>query len=244
MFYHRGEQWYKDQFPAQKFGNKIFDPTYTYIRSPWAPRRIADDHPEAKFILCLRNPVERAFSHYWHEKKKQKIAFEFNEVLENYDLYSSWIEPGLYAEHIERYQQCFERDQFLFLRFEDLKQNPQEFLNNIFTFVEVDTGFRPSILDKKSNAATGRKTPLNKGWYKIKSIIADIGMERPLKELNVDKAAKKIESLPIAGKLLNDKDEYEKGVPAAIRTELLYIIEPEIERLEKLLDINLKDWKK
>jgi hypothetical protein len=243
MFYHKGREWYKNHFPVDTSGKKVFDPTCTYIRSPWAPRRIAAEYPEAKFILCLRNPIDRAFSHYWHEKKKQKIAFEFKEVLENYDLYSSWIETGMYAEHIERYLQYFDREQFLFLKFEDLKQDPEQLLHRILTFIDIDTNFRPSILDKKSNAATGKKTLINRGWNRTKSVLVDIGLKKSLQKLNVDQKAKRIESLPYVGKLLNNKGEYEQGVPIDVKNKLLDLIEPEIGRLENLLNIELESWK-
>lgn len=244
IYYHKGEKWYKSHFPQSRSDKKTFDPTYTYLRSPWAPRRIAKDNPDAKFLLCLRNPIDRAFSHYWHEKKKQKIAFEFHEVLENYDLYSSWIEPGLYGEHIERYLKYFDRDQILFLRFENLKKDPKTFLSKILSFIEVDPNFKPSTLNKKSNAAKGKYTFTRKVWVSLKDKVINTRLERPLRKLNVDEVAKNIEALPLIGKLLNDKDEYERGVPEDVKDELLELIEPEIERLENLLNIKLDNWRK
>ena len=82
IFYARGQDWYAQFFEEARPDQLLIDPTYTYIRSPWAPRRIVKDSPNAKIIFCLRNPIERAFSHYWHEKKKGKIAFDFEEGLE------------------------------------------------------------------------------------------------------------------------------------------------------------------
>lgn len=90
IHYNKGIEWYLRQF-THGIGDKFFDPTYTYIRSPLAAPRIAKKFPEAKFALSLRNPIERAFSHYWHEKKKRQINFKFEDALRNYDLFASWI---------------------------------------------------------------------------------------------------------------------------------------------------------
>jgi hypothetical protein len=243
MNYHRGEEWYAKFFEASNTGQLLFDPTMTYVRSPWAPRRIAEDNPDAKIMLCLRNPIDRAFSHYWHEKKKGKINFEFEEVLQNYDLYSSWIEPALYAEHLERYLQYFDREQILCLRFETLQNDERQFLNRILRFSGVETNFEPSWLGKKSNEADGRRTLLNRAWRGIKKGVVRSKLEDVARRLQLDDAAQRLETAPVIGSLLKDKHEYERGIPSALRKELIALCEPEIQRLEDLLDIHLLHWR-
>ncbi len=244
IFYHRGRAWYDQRFPASQKGQQVIDFTPSYIRSPWAPRRIYRDHPEAKLILCLRNPVDRAFSHYWHEKKKQKIAFEFAEVLENYDLFSSWIEPGLYAQHIERYLQFFDREQFLFLEFEQLESNPDQFLRNVLEFMNVDTDFTPSLLQEKVNRAGSRQNFLNEQWKAFKRFFRTSPLAPTLRKIKGDKAVKKIETLPLLRRSLNNKKEYKKGMTFPLRKKLIELIEPEIARLEKLLDKDFTHWRR
>ena len=241
--YYKGAKWYKNFYNDAEGGDLLFDPTMTYVRSPWAPRRIARDNPDAKIMLCLRDPIDRAFSHYWHEKKKGSINFEFAEVLENYDLYSSWLEPGFYAEHIERYLHYFDRDQFLFLRFENLKSDPEEFLGRILHFADVDEDFEPWWLDKKSNEAGGRRTIVNQVWRGVKKAVVQSPLEQVARELRLDQAAQSIEELPGVGTLLKDKSEYEKGIDPELRVELLELCEPEIQRLEQLLDLDLDSWR-
>ncbi|MCS3939541.1 hypothetical protein GGP84_002173 [Salinibacter ruber] len=215
----------------------------TYIRSPWAPRRIARENPNAKIMLCLRDPIDRAFSHYWHEKKKGKISFEFEEVLENYDLYSSWLEPGFYAEHIERYLQYFDREQILCLHFETLRDDEREFMRQILHFADIDDDFEPSWLNKKSNEAGGRRTVANRMWHGLKGTVAQSELESIARRLQLDEAAQQLETLPIVGSLLNDKEEYEQGISSELREELVDLCEPEIQRLENLLDIRLPHWR-
>jgi len=243
MFFARGQSWYEEYFEHATEEQILYDPTTTYIRSPWAPRRIARENPDAKIMLCLRNPIDRAFSHYWHEKKKGSINFEFAEVLENYDLYSSWIEPGLYAEHLERYLEYFGQDQLLCLRFETLKEDQQAFLQQICQFAEIDDTFQPSWLNRKSNEAEGRRTLVNQAWRETKKAVVRSGFESAARELRLDDAAQYLEEVPIIGRILQDKEEYEKGIDPTLRAELLELCEPEIQRLENLLEIRLDNWR-
>lgn len=235
IFYAKGERWYASFFNDARKNQLRFDPTFTYIRSPWAPRRIAADNPEAKIICFLRNPVDRAFSHYWHEKKKDKIAFDFEEVLENYDLFSSWVEPGFYAEHLERYLEHFPRDQLLCLPFRLLKEDDEAFLRRILEFIDVDPSFRPSWLGKKANEAGGRRTVPNAIWRRVRRRLHWIGQ---------DGLVETIEDAPVVGCWVQDRDEYERGIEREIRDELLEICEPEIHRTEELLDLDLSHWRK
>jgi hypothetical protein len=243
MKYHKGREWYEAFFEQARRGQVRLDSTMTYIRSPWAPRRIAEEHPDAKIMLCLRNPIDRAFSHYWHEKKKGSINFDFSEVLENYDLYSSWIEPGLCAEHLERYLEYFDREQLLCLRFETLKADQRAFLRQIYHFAGIDDTVRPSWLDRKSNEAEGRRTPTNRVWRGIKKAVVRSSLETAARNMRLDDAAQSLEQLPLIGQVLQDKQEYEEGIDPALRTELLELCEPEIQRLERLLDLDLDEWR-
>ena len=62
----------------------LYDPTPSYIRSPFTPKRISEYNNNAKLLIIARNPIERAFSHYWHEKKKDLYNFQFDECTVNY----------------------------------------------------------------------------------------------------------------------------------------------------------------
>lgn len=234
MFYSKGRKWYANFFKDASPNQKLFDPTASYIRSPWAPRRIVRENEQAKIVLCLRNPVDRAFSHYWHEKEKRKIAFQFKEVLENYDLFSSWIEPGFYAEYIERYLRYFPRDQILCLKFDDLKKNSQLFLRRLLRFLEIDDSFTPSWVNKKANTAGSERTIPNVLWRRVRARLQRIGKRDIVNA---------VEMSPILGNLVWDQDEYKRGIDDDLRCELQEICEPEIQRLEELLDINLAHWR-
>jgi hypothetical protein len=228
MFYSKGRKWYSAFFADAREGQKLFDPTPSYIRSPWAARRIAEENRDAKIVVCLRNPVERAFSHFWHEKKKRKYNFEFSEVLRNYDLFSSLLETGFYAEHIERYLRYFPKEQILCQLFEELGEAPEAFLVQLLRFLEVDDALKPSVLLEKVNVA-GHKSGFVSSHLlpKTKALFRRAGFnavgEHPY--------------------LMSGKSEYLKGPSAELRAELAEICEPEIARLEALLGLDLRRWR-
>lgn len=234
IFYAKGREWYAQSFQEAESNQKLFDPTYTYIRSPWAPRRIYRENPRAKIVLCMRNPIDRAFSHYWHEKKKGKITFDFKEVLTNYDLFSSWVEPGFYAEHIERYLEYFPRDQILCLQFQTLRKDSEEFLRRLFFFFDVDSTYTPSVVQEKVNQAGERRTVANKIWKRIRPKLRYLGQNALINT---------VQGSSFLGPWIVDRYEYEGGVHPDLRQELQKICEPEIWRLETLLDIDLSHWR-
>lgn len=156
MNFHRGIDWYHKFFnDASK--TCVFDPTYTYIRDRSAPKKIFDYNSKAKIMFTARNPLERAFSHFWHEKKKDRFNFSFSEVFNNYDLFANWIEPGFYAMHYNKYLEFFPKEQIKILFLEDLNEDPKTFFEAICEFCEIDSSFSPSILEKKINSAASFK---------------------------------------------------------------------------------------
>ena len=118
-----------------------FDPTYSYICSPRAPERIAQYNPNAKLMLCLRNPVERAFSHYWHHKKKinTTTGFDFIEAIEHYNAFSTWVEHGFVGIGLARFLDYFARDSIYIMMFENLKRAPEKEFKKICNFAGIDT---------------------------------------------------------------------------------------------------------
>ncbi len=224
MYYHKGERWYLDHFRAAKEGQLLFDPTYTYLRSPQAPERIASHNEEAKIIITLRNPIDRAFSHYWHEKKKGKYNFAFSEVFSNYDLFSSWIEPGFYALHIKRFAEYFPRHRILFLLFDELVENPERLLEKALEFIGVRHKFKPSVLNKKINQAGTKKNIV----FKLLNLVSKYAGE-------INPAFRKISDIGRA--------EYVKGISPETRAMLYEMFEADIAETERIARLDLTSWK-
>jgi hypothetical protein len=80
--YGRGVDWYRSQFPPESAGGHSFDASPYYLFHPAAPERASGLLPDAKLIALLRNPVDRAFSHYQHNVGNGVEDLSFEEALE------------------------------------------------------------------------------------------------------------------------------------------------------------------
>jgi hypothetical protein len=136
-----------------------------YIFHPHAPKRIAAVLPHIKLILLLRNPIDRAYSQHWLEVKgryetvsfeqaikgeQERIAGEREKMLSDERYHSfkhrryTYLTRGLYIDQIEYWLNYFPRDQFLFLKTEDLYKNPASIVRQSLEFLgipskEIDT---------------------------------------------------------------------------------------------------------
>jgi hypothetical protein len=143
--FHRGINWYRMHFPLDRTARSVVGPQHGaltgesspyYMFHPLAPARIAATLPDVKIIMLLRNPVDRAFSHYQLKVKRRHETLSFDEAIEaeterlagehekivNNPRYysaahdrSSYLARGLYLEQIQRWQQYFPRKRLLVL---------------------------------------------------------------------------------------------------------------------------------
>jgi hypothetical protein len=127
-------------------------PIYMYWET--APYRIWKYNPKMKWILALRNPVERAFSAWNMETKRGKEKLPFAEAIEKeaercrealpwqHRVYS-YVDRGFYAHQVQRLFNIFGRDNVLVLLSEELRHEHQKTLSRVFKFLGVDSSFVP-----------------------------------------------------------------------------------------------------
>lgn len=161
--YHRGKNWYKVCFPLRTY--KLFkkdlitgEATPRYLDHPHVPTRIKNLTPNAKFIIMLRNPIERAFSHYNMvinnrrnfeslsfedaiSKEKERIDSEYKRMVDdpnyhshNYYIYG-YLDRGIYVKKIKNWLSVFPRKQFLFIKSEEFFENPDKIYQNVLEFL-------------------------------------------------------------------------------------------------------------
>lgn len=148
--WRKGYQWYESIFSRCPSSQKKGEFSTSYLSDAKTPERIYKKYPDVKLIVSLRNPVERAFSNYKNDIMAGVVRphVSFSEALKNHPEY---IENGLYAKHLKRYLQYFDRKQILILNFDDLKNHPLEFIKSIYRFIGVNDDFVPLVLNKKVN---------------------------------------------------------------------------------------------
>src|SRR5437868_13935432 len=127
-------------------------PIYMYWET--APDRIWKYNPKMKWILTLRNPVERAFSAWNMETKRSKEKLSFAEAIEKesercrealplqHRVYS-YVDRGFYAHQVRRLFNIFGKENVLVLLSEELRNEHQKTLRRVFEFLGVDSSFVP-----------------------------------------------------------------------------------------------------
>jgi hypothetical protein len=168
--FHRGLPWYRSHFPSRPYrawhargiGHRTVagEASPYYLFHPRAPSRAARVVPQARLIILLRDPIERAYSHYRERYRHGAEALTFEEALEREeerlageeerlsrdDRYYSfvhehfgYVSQGLYLEPLRRWIGLFGRKRLLILRSEDFFAYPQETYGTVLQFLRLPT---------------------------------------------------------------------------------------------------------
>ena len=168
LHYGRGVRWYRGRFPfsARLRGVALtIDASPYYLLHPLAPERAAQLLPDVKLVAVLRNPVDRALSHYQHEVRDGRESLSFVEALDreperlageeerlrrepgyysyNHHRYT-YTRRGLYLEQLRRWVQHFPRSRLLVLQSERLFREPAAVSATLYDFL----GLRPYPLEQ------------------------------------------------------------------------------------------------
>jgi len=120
----------------------IGDASPTYLWDPQTPKLIHEKIPRAKFVFILRNPIERAFSHYLYLISLGSETVDFEHAIKKslnfkHDYNGRIIELGFYGEQLKRYFHFFDEKQIKILIFEEFFKNTQFYLKEILQFLGV-----------------------------------------------------------------------------------------------------------
>ena len=162
--YPSGPQWYRANFPTRSQMRKLGlgavtgEATPYYLYHQAAAPRIAALLPNARLIAVLRDPADRAISHYFHSvrtgidtrpirqafaEESKHVPGEEARVLDNHyksDQHRMWsyVARGHYAQQLEAYYQHFSREQILILKSEELFADPQRAVTQVTDFLDVE----------------------------------------------------------------------------------------------------------
>jgi hypothetical protein len=162
-----------------------YTPSYLFIHeAPQKIKEMLDDN--IKFLVALRNPVDRAFSHYchavnnWSEDRYRKLNYpietlSFEEAIKQEDdrlkngkyhiRHLSYFNKGLYSAQLKNYFRYFPIKNFYIYTLEDFSKNPQKILKEICLFLGIDTEFRFDNVNEKRNKQTNRELPVTtRNW--------------------------------------------------------------------------------
>ena len=144
---------YQHLFRGASGKKAIGEASHTYLYEPGAAAEIRRYVPEAKLIAILRNPIDRAYSHFLHMVRSGTEPLDdFAQALREEVVgihrertFQDYIGRGLYYDQLERYFGAFPREQVRVYLYEDLSDAPISTVQDAFRFLKVDDSFVPDV---------------------------------------------------------------------------------------------------
>lgn len=157
-YYSRGPEWYARQFAQATDENVVGEICQDYLSEESAPSRIKDTLGSPTMMATLRDPVQRSFSSYLYMRKHGEGPDTFLKALRTK---SSLLHHSRYGEQLERFHEHFRPECFHIAIFDDLKDDPQAFLDALLHKLGVaPLALPPEDLDSRLPASRARSLPV------------------------------------------------------------------------------------
>ena len=227
------------------------DASTAYLTEPSAAQRIHQYNPEAKIIVVLRNPVDRAYSLYnWMVQEGYEWAPTFHKALELEEkrkrrLKKSFWMPeypynylykysGLYFDQLMRYFNQFNPDQIKIVIYDHLKNNPHRELQNLSQFLYLEDN-EPEI-EQESNPSLNVRSSVRQFMVR-KALVKAI---EPLTQMVKGPQA----TYELRRSLIESgwKSEKPKPISPSLKNELCLFFKENIIKIESYLQIKLNNW--
>lgn len=174
--YERGADWYREQFPGVDGHVQVGEATQTYLYDEQVPARMAHLVPDAKLIAILRDPVERAYSHYWHERSRGREPLGFPAALAaeperiaaggQERFHYSYVDRGRYLPQLQRLCEHYSRESLLVLLFEHLRDRPTEAFADVCRFL----GIRDDLVPENVGTPINRHVQFRSRWLRASTL--------------------------------------------------------------------------
>ncbi|MGI0480103.1 sulfotransferase family protein [Geminocystis sp. CENA526] len=226
---------YEQEFQGVKEEKAIGEACPLYLYNEKAVERIYHYIPNAKLIVILRNPVDRAYANFLHlirdDREPEKdfgkaLEAEFDRIANHWEWFWHYIQLGFYHLQLERYYQQFNPDQIRVYLYEDLRDDALKLIQNIFAFLEVETNFEPDMTIRPNKSGM----PKNELLHKL------LTKPNPLKSL-----VKPLLPASFRQKIQH-KNLQTPTITPEVREKLINIYKEDILACQKLIDRDLSSW--
>jgi hypothetical protein len=209
--------------------------TPSYLFSPETPGLVREAVPDARVVMVLRDPVERAVSHYRMDLGEGLVRSSFAQAVAEdrraagmgYPTDSLYLAMGMYARQVRRWMEAFPAGRVRVYLFEDLRAN-ESFTADLAAFLGVDpAGFRP---------ATGHANrSMAPRWVMVNWLLHRSGAKALVSRLAPA-------PLLAAGKRLWYREPQGSAIPRALTDELRARFAPDVAELSALIGRDLSRW--
>ena len=203
--YKNGIRWYEKNYFKNANQKIVADFTPSYFFDKEAPKRIFESlGGKVKFVVILRNPVDRAYSHYLHSIRDEHENLSFidsliseKERLQTFEkegdylsyLRNSYSLQGQYGDMLERYLKYYSLENFLFIHFEEgFIEKRDQTIQKVLNFLQIKNDVKLKI-DLKSNPASKEKSKFlkrlmnKKAWWRsiLKFMITSVQLRQTIR---------------------------------------------------------------
>ena len=243
FIYNKGIRWYEKHFISDS--KVIGEATPYYMFHPKVPKRIYETLPNSKLIFILRNPVSRAYSHYWHEVSsgwedksfEEAISIEDSRIKKSqlHHLHYSYLNRGKYAKQIQRFLDYFPKSQIMIIKTNDLYEKRNETLKKIFDFLKINNNINIKNFELQNVGMVPKIRILQKFAVKNNPFIVPFPYNKIKTKSKISEFIG--ESLKYSICKINLKRGYTK-----IKKETKLILNSYFEDYEEELSLLLKKW--
>jgi hypothetical protein len=221
----------------------------------WIPAhaRMARLLPQGKFIVILRDPVKRAWSHYWNEVGKGREDLSFNKALAAEDKRSresayarfhlSYLARGFYEQSLQQLFQIIPLSRVMIITLEHCQSHPQKALSDIYRFIGVDT---TRGLELAGTLTNENFTTIPRRWAQVRSISGIERLYNHASEAIVVRASSdpyRRRKLRKSLQVIFRKPANGVSMPSEARSFLSRTYEPHLESLERMLGREFPEWR-
>ncbi|MGH7863489.1 MAG: sulfotransferase family protein [Candidatus Binataceae bacterium] len=230
----RGYAWYARQYRHFDGRSPLGEFSPSYFTFPETPQRIDAANPRCKIICTLRDPVERAYSHYKLLRRSAWTRFEFEECVARHPHIR---DENRYAFHLRRWLDRFGDDRALVMLFDDLCADEQAFADGACDFIGVERIDLRSIALPREAHNSIKRAPKNP---KLAQNARHLRMW--LREHNAHRLVGTLQRWDVWRWCFGRGGTYAPLSPE-VDARLRAQFRPEVEELEKIIGRDLSNWK-
>ncbi|MFH1842206.1 MAG: sulfotransferase [bacterium] len=217
---------YQDLFANAGDAAAVGEASPLYLESPVAAARIQAEIPDARIVVSLRNPADRAFSGYLMHVRASRAKWD----LENaFPTEAHYVQVGFYHARLQRYFDRFPAERIKVLLFEDLRRDSAAVMRELYSFLGVDPSFTPAVAARHNVGGYPRRRFLH-------GLLSNTGLRNKLEPMTPSWLIRRLEQLR--------RRNYQAPppFPAAVRSRLLETYREDIVRLQELIGRDLSGW--
>jgi Sulfotransferase family len=160
--YGRGEAWYRQWFAGASKGQLVGEKSADYLADAEVPARMHRLLPDAKLVVQLRNPVDRAYSDYCMFYRRGSVGADIRTYLDpsRRSPIPRFLADGAYHRHLSRFLEFYPASRLKILTYDDIVQSPVHTLREVETFLDLARPESPIALVANANVKDAPLLPL------------------------------------------------------------------------------------